>query len=222
MRLPIAPLPFALLVIGVGLLALFVQLGALRIAFDKLGLSEHSALMLLLLALAGSLINIPLFTIRAESAAPGEVPWMFRGILRPPRRTFAGRTLIAINVGGCVVPVAFSLYLLAHHALPATQVVLATILVATLARLVSRPIPGLGIGMPIFVAPLAAAIFSTLINPGESPSLAYICGTLGVLIGADLLRLNDIRRLGAPFASIGGAGTFDGIFLTGIVAVLLA
>jgi uncharacterized membrane protein len=36
------------------------------------------------------------------------------------------------------------------------------------------------------------------------------------------LRLKDIRRLATPIASIGGAGTFDGIFLTGIVAVLLA
>jgi hypothetical protein len=31
-----------------------------------------------------------------------------------------------------------------------------------------------------------------------------------------------VRRLGAPVVSIGGAGTFDGVFLTGIVAVLLA
>jgi uncharacterized membrane protein len=42
-----------------------------------------------------------------------------------------------------------------------------------------------------------------------------------VLIGADLLRLKDIRRMGTPVTSIGGAGTFDGIFMTGIVAVLL-
>jgi uncharacterized membrane protein len=31
-----------------------------------------------------------------------------------------------------------------------------------------------------------------------------------------------VHGLGAPVASIGGAGTFDGIFLTGILAVLLA
>ena len=42
------------------------------------------------------------------------------------------------------------------------------------------------------------------------------------MIGADLLNLDKIRGLGAPVVSIGGAGTFDGIFLTGIVAVLLA
>jgi len=58
--------------------------------------------------------------------------------------------------------------------------------------------------------------------PQHSAPLAYICGTMGVLIGADILRLRDIPNLGAPIASIGGAGTFDGIFLTGIVAVLLA
>ena len=52
--------------------------------------------------------------------------------------------------------------------------------------------------------------------------LAYVGGSLGTLIGADLLNLGVVRGLGAPVASIGGAGTFDGIFLTGVLAVLLA
>jgi uncharacterized membrane protein len=47
-------------------------------------------------------------------------------------------------------------------------------------------------------------------------------GTMGTLIGADILNLDKISSLGAPVASIGGAGTFDGIFLTGILAVLVA
>jgi uncharacterized membrane protein len=76
--------------------------------------------------------------------------------------------------------------------------------------------------MPVLLAPLAAAASALLINAEASAPLAYVGGTLGVLIGADLLRLGDIRRLGTPFASIGGAGTFDGIFITGVVAVLLA
>jgi uncharacterized membrane protein len=41
------------------------------------------------------------------------------------------------------------------------------------------------------------------------------------LIGADLMNLGKVSSLGAPVASIGGAGKFDGIFLTGVVAVLL-
>jgi uncharacterized membrane protein len=45
---------------------------------------------------------------------------------------------------------------------------------------------------------------------------------MGTLIGGDLLHVRQVRRLATPVASIGGAGTFDGIFLTGIIAVLLA
>ena len=76
--------------------------------------------------------------------------------------------------------------------------------------------------MPILLAPLPAVLAASLIYPDQRGAVAYICGTLGVLIGADLLRLKDIRQLGTPVASIGGAGTFDGIFFTGILAVLLA
>jgi uncharacterized membrane protein len=51
--------------------------------------------------------------------------------------------------------------------------------------------------------------------------VAYVSGTLGTLIGADLTNLHSIGKLGAPVASIGGAGTFDGVFLSGLIAVLL-
>ncbi|MDP2762168.1 MAG: DUF1614 domain-containing protein, partial [Sideroxyarcus sp.] len=72
------------------------------------------------------------------------------------------------------------------------------------------------------LAPIAAALFASFLDPQQRAPLAYIGGTLGVLIGADLLRLNDIRKLGVSFAAIGGAGTFDGIYVTGLLAVLLA
>ena len=51
--------------------------------------------------------------------------------------------------------------------------------------------------------------------------IAYVGGTLGTLLGADVLNMGKIRNLGAPVASIGGAGTFDGVFLSGLIAVLL-
>lgn len=225
MRLPFSPLPLFVFLFVLGFLAAVVQVGALTIAFDKLGLSPGSALLLLLASLFGSAVNLPLFTIASEPPPGGGgdlVPASPRRLLRLPRREFAGRTLIAVNLGGCLIPIGFSFYLLTYHPLPWGRVAAAVAAVAIVSRLISRPIPGLGIGMPVFVAPLTAALVALLINPEASAPLAYICGTLGVLLGADLLRLNDIRRLGTPFASIGGAGTFDGIFLTGVVAVLLA
>ena len=47
-------------------------------------------------------------------------------------------------------------------------------------------------------------------------------GVLGPLIGADLLHLREIEKIATGVASIGGAGTFDGIILSGIMAAYLA
>lgn len=217
-----SPLSLLLLLLAAGVLLTFVQIGALTIAFGKLGLSAESALLLLFVSLAGSVINLPLFSIKAQPASLDDVPEALRQLVAAAMSRFKGRTTVAVNVGGGLVPVAFSAYLLHHHPLPAIDVLLGVAAVTLVSYRFSRPVPGLGIGMPVFVAPLAAALTALLLNQEHSAPLAYICGTLGVLIGADLMRTADIRRMGVPVASIGGAGTFDGIFLTGLVAVLLA
>lgn len=218
--MPFSPFYLAILLAAIGLLAAFVQFGALTLAFDKLGLSAESALLLLVTSLIGSLINLPLFRVKAEGPRR-PVPTPLRSLLRLPPREFTGMTVVAVNVGGCLVPLGFSIYLVEHTPLTVWAVIGTVVLVSMMCRLASRPVEGVGIGIPIFVAPLAAAIASLLIDPQNSAPLAYISGTLGVLIGADVSRLNDIRKMGTPFASIGGAGTFDGIFLSGLVAVLL-
>lgn len=211
-----------LFAIALGLLLTFIQVGALTVAFEKLGLSAQSAFLLLFSSLIGSAINLPLMKVSAERPPADSIPAHLRELVERNLQRFNGTTHIAINTGGCLIPVIFSYYLIYHHPLPIPDVIVATLIVALISRLTSRPVPGVGIAMPIFVGPLAAAVTALGINPDQSAPLAYICGTLGVLIGADLLRLRDIRKMGAPIASIGGAGTFDGIFITGIVAVLLA
>ena len=199
----------------------FVQVGLLTVAFGKLGLSQESAFLLLFSSLMGSMINLPLFRMRSNPPSrPENYPirprWLY------PNFEHNGRTLVAVNVGGGVIPVLFSIYLIKNNPVSLLEVLLGIAGVGTVSYLFSRPIPGLGIGMPILIAPLAAALVALALDPVQSAPLAYVSGTLGVLIGADLMRFPDIRRLGAPLASIGGAGTFDGIFITGIVAVLLA
>ncbi|HWR87582.1 MAG TPA: DUF1614 domain-containing protein [Acidiferrobacterales bacterium] len=222
MRTPFAPLPLLLFIGLLVLLVSFVQVGALTLAFDKLGLSAESGFLLLFVSLFGSVINLPLFTVSAEAPPAEAVPVALRGLLRHTAREFHGRTLIAMNVGGGLIPVMFSLYLIGRGELSLSTVMAAVGIVALVSYLISRPLPGIGISMPIFVAPVAAALTALLLDPEHSAALAYVSGTLGVLIGADLMRLKDIRRMGTPLAAIGGAGTFDGIFMTGIVAVLLA
>ncbi len=209
-----------LLIVGLALLTALIQVNLLVIAFDKLGLSPASGLLLIVGALFGSSINLPLTRITAEE--PSEPPPPLPGLPPGLQAPFDGTTLIAVNVGGCIIPVYFSLYLMLHNPLPVTEVLPAIAIVSFVSYRLSRPIPRMGIAMPALVAPLTAALTALLINTDHSAPLAYISGTLGVLTGADLLRLKDIRKLGAPLASIGGAGTFDGIFITGIVAALLA
>jgi uncharacterized membrane protein len=129
--------------------------------------------------------------------------------------------VIAVNVGGAVIPTLLSFYLLARYRLWRLGG-LATVVVAVVCYSLAEPVPGLGIAVPVFVPPLSAATVALMLSRRDAPALAYSGGSLGCLIGADLLNLGKIQGLGAPIASIGGAGTFDGIFLTGAFAVLLA
>ena len=99
---------------------------------------------------------------------------------------------------------------------------IATAVITAIVHMLAYPVPGVGIAVPVFVAPVATALVALLLARENAAALAYVSGSLGTLIGADLLNLDTVRGLGAPVASIGGAGTFDGIFLTGIMAVLLA
>jgi uncharacterized membrane protein len=221
MRSPFAPLPL-LLFVGLLLWVVFsVNLGLIALTFRKLGLDPESALTLLLTSLLGSAINLPLFTLRVRHPPTGIERFQY-GLLRQPDRPFTGETRIAVNVGGCLVPVFFSVFLLRQFSIPPLHLLLATAAVAAVSYRMSRPIPGIGIAMPILVAPLTAALAAILFGEEYRAPLAYVAGSLGVLIGADLLRLKDVRGMAAPLASIGGAGTFDGIFMTGLVAVLLS
>jgi uncharacterized membrane protein len=54
------------------------------------------------------------------------------------------------------------------------------------------------------------------------PKFTYSLGVLSALFGADILHLKDIEKIGGGVVSIGGAGTFDGIFLTGVFAVVFS
>ncbi len=202
----------------------FIQLQLFTIGFEKLGLSPETASLILLGALGGSVINLPIFVLRADPRAEmvtARGRW-YRMVdpLGWPRRV--GHTIVAVNLGGCVIPLALATYFAMQVDLDAWRLLLGIAIVTLVSFVVARPIPGVGIGMPILLAPLLAVLVALLLEPAYRAQFAYISGVVGVLLGADVLHLSDVRRLGSPFVSIGGAGTFDGIFLTGILAALLA
>jgi len=220
-----APFVFFTTVMLLGALFLwliFVWVGVIGNVFQAIGLSPNLAFLALLASFVGSYINIPVAEVDG-----GEIP--FRDVVRylgvayrVPMRYAGGKTTVAINVGGAIVPMLISLYLLSRFPQMLLSAAAGVAIVTLIVNRFARPIPGLGIATPIFVPPIVAAICGWLLGGEHADAVAYVSGVLGTLIGADILNLGKIRGLGAPVASIGGAGTFDGIFLTGIVAVLLA
>ena len=219
--LPLNPLFFAILV-GILLVVLvLVQIGILRYAYMQLGVSSRAAFLLLAGSLLGSYFNIPVSHLPAETVASGgEVDFFGMRYVVPVVVQWPG-TIIAANIGGAIIPSLMSLYLLARHRLW-IESALATAAVAAVCYWLAHPVPGMGIALPIFVPAGITAVVALLVSYRHAAPLAYISGSLGTLIGADLLNLDKINGLGAPVASIGGAGTFDGIFVTGILAVVLA
>jgi uncharacterized membrane protein len=219
--LPLTPAFFSILVaLFIGLVVL-IQIGALRYAYLRIGLSPAAAIMLLLGSLIGSYFNIPVAELPAQAVVSGrEVIYYGMRYAVPVVVQWPG-TVIAVNVGGAVIPTAMSLYLLAKYSMW-VEGLIATACITAVCYAFANPVPGLGIAEPVFVPALTTAIVALLLSRRLAAPLSYVGGSLGTLIGADLLNLDKVQGLGAPVASIGGAGTFDGIFLIGILAVLIA
>jgi len=215
-------LPFFLLLWFLfGLFFVLIQIGVLQIAFQSLGVSRRYMLLLLAASLLGSYINIPVYSFPAEQVRSGQLVQFFgMTYVIPVVRNWPG-TVLAVNVGGAIVPVALSLFLLLKHRFFG-EALLATAIVALAVHWIARPVQGVGIIVPSFVPPLVTAFVALSLSRRHPGPLAYIAGSLGTLIGADILNLNHIRGMGAPVASIGGAGKFDAIFITGILAMFLA
>jgi uncharacterized membrane protein len=191
-------LPLLLLLGLAVLLVVFIFMVELRVlayAYRKIGVPPRYMLALLVLSLVGSHVNIPLSTV--------------------------GRSIVAINVGGALVPILLSLYLFFHTRLYG-RMLIGTVLVALIVNQLAYVVPGVGIAVPILIPPLAAAAVGLVLSFRRAPPVAYVAGSMGTLIGADILNLYRVTNMGAPVLSIGGAGTFDGVFLTGIIAGLLA
>ena len=203
------------------LLVALVQIGILQYVFESMGISRRYMLALLLFSLLGSYINIPI--ARLPGGHHEEVGHLvdFFGIQYVvPYLVNSPDTVLAVNLGGAVIPFLLSLYLIVKHELYGKAFV-AVAIVTLLVHLMARPVPGVGIAVPILIPPLVTALVALSLSSWNPAPLAYVAGSLGTLIGADLMNLDKVRGLGAPVASIGGAGKFDGIFLTGVVAVLL-
>jgi uncharacterized membrane protein len=219
--LPLTPVLFSFLVFLVVGLVILVQLRILRYAYMRLGVSPGAALLLLFGSLIGSYFNIPITVLPGQTMQSGQIVDFFGMQYVIPYVVSSPGTVIAVNVGGAVIPTLMSTYLVIRYQLW-LKALIATVAIAFIIHMMATPVHGIGIAVPVFAPVVTTAILAFILSREYAAPLAYIGGSMGTLIGADLLNLDKINGLGAPVASIGGAGTFDGIFLTGILAVLLA
>lgn len=202
-------------------LGLVVYLNLIEYAYASIGIPSRYMFLLLGLSLLGSSINIPIWRLRGASVvtAPSISVFGVRWLI--PEARHAERTVVAVNVGGAIIPALICVWITSSKDVIGPAAI-AVAVVAIVTHLFARVIPGLGIAVPTLLPAVTAAATALALSPESAPAVAYIGGTMGTLIGADLLNLPHVRRLGAPLVSIGGAGTFDGVFLTGVLAVLLA
>lgn len=224
---PIA-FPFFLLLIVLFVLFFTIFSSLVTAAFLRLGIPPSLAYVLFLTSLIGSFVNIPIAEERSYVPVVRVREVRFFGIPYPvPYFDWEEeKVVIAINVGGALVPLSIVFYEVTRLISlgmyePLLRLGVSIAVASLISHAVAKPVPGVGIALPTLVPPLIAVSLAILIGGQWKPLVAYASGTMGVLIGADLMNWNRIKNLGAQLVSIGGAGTFDGIFLAGIIAVLL-
>jgi uncharacterized membrane protein len=195
-----------------------------EVAFEKTGFTRLQFFVILGVALIGSYVDIPLWQIKntRPTIVVREVKAFWITYRIPQYALTRTTTTIAVNVGGGLVPIVVTLILLKEHPGIWLGALVATALTAVAVHMVAKVVDGVGVVAPTLLPPVAAVLFSLPFGGNDLAVTAYIAGTLGTLIGADLSNLGKLSQGGTSVASIGGAGKFDGIFLTGIVAVLIA
>jgi uncharacterized membrane protein len=227
---PVPVLAIFLLIALALLLIPLLVLGVIGTAFTRLGLSWVAALALVLLMLAGSFVNIPLYRIQRDVIRATHLDSAGNERAGPFTARPVWEVVISINAGGGIIPVCIAAYLVYQ----AVMVTGTTILIplATCAALVliisfvsTREVAGAGIRVPVIIPALTALLAGILLTGGTGLTAAVTAlagGTIGTLAGGNLAHLGRVRELEVPEVSIGGFGTFGAVFLCCILPALIA
>ncbi len=225
-----------LMALGVAVVTM-ASIGSFLLAYSLAGYGGSEALIMalatVLLSIALSPVNIPVAEYRVRAVIPvvRRFEFLWFSIEIPEIVYRLTRTVVAVNAGGCLIPLATATSLVARASLReplVLPVALASALMTSLlVHPISRVIRGIGVVVPGFYPPAVAAISAVTVSGMAgimvyAPLIAFASGVYGTLIGADLMNLRKMVRMGVPLISIGGMGTFDGIYLSGVVSVSLA
>jgi len=172
-----APILFIiLLILAIPLLLVFGFFHLIQAGFENLGFPPELVILTLVLMFVGSFINIPLGKRKLIEVTEAH----FFGLFKRRRLLAQG---LSLNVGGALIPLLIAGFLLFR--VPLEETIIAIFLMTLIVWKLSRVIPGKGVVVPVLIPPLFAAIFAFLLAPQEAALVAFIAGTLGVLIAPD-------------------------------------
>lgn len=222
-----------LLILAVPLIIIYLFLRLSETAFEQVGFDHWHASLAVFGSVVGSFLDLPL-----HSGPISSYPDSYISLVNASGLDFGTvfhPFYLAVNLGGCIIPLAVSLDLIRRGRTSTKKALLGIMVVAITTYYFAMPIANEGIVLPFWLSPTLAAICGLVLAKGydKAPALAYISGSMGTLLGADIFNLitpgvlpalSPLRYHAAKplILSIGGAGVFDGIFLTGVLAVLLA
>jgi len=217
----------------IGLLVILIPLlifGIIGIAFTRLGFSWITALVVVFLMLFGSFINLPVYTIHRDMVRAREPGSNGNAGSSPWRSSPVWDTTISVNLGGGIIPVCIAVYLV-YRAIAVSGIFLVPavsiciIVVAAIVRFSTQPVNSIGIHVPTIIPALSSLVIGILLSGGHGLVAAVIAlagGTLGTLLGGNLLNINRLPDLDISDFVIGGSGTFGAIFLCCLLPALVA
>jgi uncharacterized membrane protein len=188
-------LPLLALASVVFVVFVFLFYKVMSLSFRKMGIPRHLVIPALVAILVGGVFNIPIW--------------------------HSGSTTVSVNVGGAIIPLLISFYLLRKA--PLLKTALAVAVVATVSGFLAKvDAQGISLHFGFLILPFTAVSVALILAGRNAPQVAFIAGTIGAIIGVDLVHLKEFIDLGTAYMSIGGRGVLDGIFTTGIFSAVLA
>ena len=168
--------------------------------FEEIGLSSREIGLLVIAPIFASLFNLPIWI--------GE------------------EYLLALNIGGALIPIILSFYFLRKKEISFASAFLGIAIISIPTFFITRFVEGVGIcsNFPYYlIPPLIASLIGLVFlsnNSSKTPGYSYAIATLGVLIGGDIFHLPEIFQ--HPFTgSLGGAGIYDMVFIAGLLALCI-
>jgi len=219
-------------------LLVFLPASIVAEAFSRLGLTTFQGVLMFMAIVVGRTVNIPVFTsqrlvmVRRPRVVTCTMDSAGRSsCLDEEPASELKRQVFAVNVGGCLLPLLLSLTFLLGTAQGAAAqgwgwIGFALVVVAGGCYAITRPHPLTGLRIPLFIPALMTFLSVYFFVPEPiRPLAAYVAGTMGTILGGNVAPLLTPRirnRVATPLVSIGGAGTFGGVLVAGVLAVLLA